>query len=267
MTGDVEETKPPAGATGASATIENLWDQFSEVVRSMSEADGLTHTLESVVAGATTIIAPADHAAVSMVHRHRRIDTRAATDDIARRGDQMQYDAGEGPCLQAIRDHETVTSRDLLDEARWPNWSRQAAEELGVRSLLCLQLFVSHDTLGALNLYSDRPDAFSVDDRAAGLSFAAHVALALASEHGSGPHNSSLAGAAIIGQAQGVLMQRYELTPSGAFLVLAKASQREDSTVRLVAEALVENAPDRRAELRTPAGGRHRVPDVHEPGE
>ncbi len=267
MTKDADVAKRPAGATGASATSEHLWDQLSEVVRSMSEADGLTQTLESVVAGATSIIEPADHAAVSMVHRHRRIDTRAATDDIARRGDQMQYDAGEGPCLQAIRDHETVTSRDLLDEARWPHWSRQAAEGLGVRSMLCVQLFVSHDTLGALSLYADRPDAYSVDDRAAGLAFAAHVALALASEHGSGSRDSSLAGAAVIGQAQGVLMQRYELTPSGAFLVLAKASQREDSTVRLVAEALVESAPDRRDELRAPVGGRHRVPEVHEPGE
>jgi hypothetical protein len=263
----IEKANRPAGTTGASATSENLWDQLSEVVRSMSEADGLTQTLESVVTGATSIIEPADHAAVSMVHRHRRIDTRAATDEIARRGDQMQYDVGEGPCLQAIRDHETVTSGDLLNEERWPHWSRQAAEELGVRSMLSLQLFVSHDTLGALNLYSDRPNAFSVDDRAAGLSFAAHVALALASERGSGPRDSSLLGAAIIGQAQGVLMQRYELTPSGAFLVLAKASQREDSTVRMVAEALVENAPDRRAELRTPVGGRRRVPDDHGPGE
>jgi AmiR/NasT family two-component response regulator len=56
----------------------------------------------------------------------------------------------------------------------------------------------------------------------------------------------------VIGQAQGVLMQRYELTPSEAFLVLAKASQGDDSSVRLVAEKLIENAIDRRGE-KTPA--------------
>lgn len=227
---------------------EHVWEQFAEIVRSMGAADGLTHTLESAVAGAQEVIVHADHAAVSLVHQFKRIETPAATDDIARRGDQLQYEVGEGPCLQSIREQETVSSKDLLDEPRWPQWSRRAAEELGVRSMLCLQLFVTHDTLGALNLYADHPDAFDADDRATGLALAAHVAVALASEQNAEHHASSLAGAAVIGQAQGVLMQRYELTPSEAFLVLAKASQSDDSSVRLVAEKLIENAVDRRGE-------------------
>jgi GAF domain-containing protein len=235
---------------GASETTmtEHVWEQFSEIVRSMGAAEGLMHTLESAVVGAQEIIVHADHAAVSLVHQYKRIETPAATDDIARRGDQLQYEVGEGPCLQSIREQETVSSRDLLYESRWPHWSRRAAEELGVRSMLCLQLFVTHDTLGALNLYSDHPDAFDADDRATGLALAAHVAVALTSEQNAENHDSSLAGAAVIGQAQGVLMQRYELTPSEAFLVLAKASQRGDNTLRQVAARLIENAVDRRGE-------------------
>ena len=263
----IADARGPADATGASAMTEDLWDRFSVVVLAMGAADGLAQSLDSVVAGAKSIIEPVDHAAVSLVHRHRRINTPAATDGIARRGDQLQYDAGEGPCLQAIRDHEAVTSRDLLDEVRWPRWSRRAAEELGVRSMLCVQLFVSHDTIGALNLYSDRPDAFSVDDRMTGLTLAAHVAMALMSEQSPGSRTSSVGGAAIIAQAQGLLMHRYELTPSGAYLVLAKAAQREDTTLQLVAETLVDNALDRRGELRAPAENRGQVPTVQEPGE
>lgn len=237
------------GWGGSENTVtEHVWEQFSEIVRSMGAAEGLTHTLESAVAGAQQIIVHADHAAVSLVHQHKRIETPAATDDVARRGDQLQYDVGEGPCLQSIREQETVSSRDLLEEPRWPHWSRRAAEELGVRSMLCLQLFVTHDTLGALNLYADRPAAFDADDRATGLAIAAHVAVALTSEQNANNHDSSLTGAAVIGQAQGVLMQRYELTPSEAFLVLAKAAQRDDSTLRRVAEKLVDNAVDRRGE-------------------
>jgi transcriptional regulator with GAF, ATPase, and Fis domain len=256
----------PVDATGASAMIEDLWDRFSEVVLSMGAADGLTQALESVVAGAKSIIEPVDHAAVSLVHRHQRINTPAATDGIARRGDQLQYDAGEGPCLQAIRDREVVSSSDLLDEVRWPRWSRRAAEELGVRSMLCLHLFVSHDTLGALNLYSDRPHAFTAEDRTTGLALAANVAMALNSEQSPEARTTSVAGAAIIAQAQGLLMHRYELPPSGAFLVLAKAAQREDTTLRLVARTLVDNALDRRGELRTPAEVRGHVPGDQEPG-
>ena len=188
------------------------------------------------------------------------INTPAATDDIARRGDQLQYDTGEGPCLQAIRDHESVTCSDLLDDARWPRWSRRAAKELGVRSMLCLHLFVSHDTLGALNLYSDRPNAFTADDRTTGLALAANVAMALNSEQSPEARTTSVDGSAIIAQAQGLLMHRYELPPSGAFLVLAKAAQREDTTLRLVARTLVDNALDRRGELRSPAEVRGHVP-------
>ena len=113
---------------------EHVWEQFSEIVRSMSAAEGLTHTLESAVTGAKQVIIHADHAAVSLVHQHKRIETPAATDDVARRGDQLQYDLGEGPCLQSIREQETVSSRDLLDEPRWPDWSWRAAEELGESS-------------------------------------------------------------------------------------------------------------------------------------
>ena len=149
-------------------TDPDLWDQLSEIVRDMSSAEGLSHTLDSAVAGALLVMKNADHAAVSLVHEGVPIDTPAATDDIARRGDQLQYEVGDGPCLQAIRAQETVMSDDLREESRWPDWSRRASDELGVRSMLCLQLFVTHDNLGALNLYSDQPNAFDADDRGDG---------------------------------------------------------------------------------------------------
>ncbi len=229
---------------------ESLWDQLAELVRTMSSAEGLVHTLESAVAGALEVMTHADHAAVSLVHERVRVETPAATDDIARRGDLLQYEVGEGPCLQAIWEHETVISDDLLEESRWLTWSRRASEELGVRSMLCLQLFVTHDTIGALNLYADRPHAFDDEDKATGLALAAHVAVALSSVRETDKETAfrrgALAGAAVIGQAQGVLMHRYELTSSEAFMVLAKASQRQDRTLRQVAEVLVENAIDRR---------------------
>ena len=152
-------------------------------------------------------------------------------------------------------------SDDLREESRWPDWSRRASDELGVRSMLCLQLFVTHDNLGALNLYSDQPNAFDADDRATGLALAAHIAVALSSERESDKETefrqSSLAGAAAIGQAQGVLMHRYDLTSAEAFMVLAKASQRQDSTLRRVAEVLIQNAVDRRD-----SNGRGSIPEL-----
>lgn len=220
---------------------EDEWEHLSETVRAMGTAIGLTPTLESAVAGALEIIGHAEHAGVSMVYEHTRIETPAATDSVARRGDELQYELGEGPCLQSIREQETVWSGDLTVERRWPRWSRRASDELGVRSMLCFQLFVTHDTLGALNLYSSKPNAFESEDRSTGLALAAHIAVALSSAQNAEGRESAVLGAAVIGQAQGILMQRYELAPSQAFLVLARAAQRDNSTLLQIADRLISN--------------------------
>lgn len=221
---------------------EHEWEQLSETVRAMGAATSLTSTLQSAVDGALQIIEPAEHAGVSLVYENTRIDTPAATDLVARRGDELQYELGEGPCLQSIREQETVWSGDLTVERRWPRWSHRASDELGVRSMLCFQLFVTHDTLGALNLYSSQLNAFESEHRTTGLALAAHVAVALSSAQDAAAQESAVLGASVIGQAQGILMQRYELLPSQAYLVLARAAQRDDSTLLRVAEKLVEGS-------------------------
>lgn len=218
---------------------EDEWELLSETVRVMGAASGLTHTLESAVAGALEIVPNAEHAGLSLVHDRTRIETPAATDHVALRGDELQYELGEGPCLQSIHEQETVWSGDLTVERRWPRWSRRASDELGVRSMLCFQLFVTHDTLGALNLYSSKLNAFESEDRTTGLALAAHIAVALSSAQDAEGRASAVLGASTIGQAQGILMQRYELVPSQAFMVLARAAQRDDCTLLDVAERLV----------------------------
>jgi transcriptional regulator with GAF, ATPase, and Fis domain len=223
-------------------SAEDQWEQMSETVRAMGQASSLDETLRSALTGALEMVKHAEHAGVSMVYQHTRIETPAATDDVARRGDELQYELGEGPCLQSIRRQETVWSDDLTVEHRWPRWSQRASDELGVRSMLCLQLFVTHDTLGALNLYSSKPRAFESEDRTAGLALAAHIAVALSSAQNVEGQKSALKGASVIGQAQGILMQRYELLPSQAFLVLARAAQRDDSTLQQISESLVGNS-------------------------
>ncbi len=70
-------------------------------------------------------------------------------------------------------------------EERWRDFSRRAANESGVRSMLSFRLFLEEDTLGVLNLYSRCPRAFDTEGRRAGKLFAAHAAVALqaAREH------------------------------------------------------------------------------------
>ena len=220
---------------------DDLWEQFADLARGMSESANLSDTLRVAVEGTKTLVANADAVGISMVHHDRRIETPAATDDACRRGDELQYELGEGPCLQSIHQQETVHSRDLRAEERWPSWSLRVADELGFRSMLCLQLFVTRDTLGALNLYSKRVDAFDADDEATALALSAHIAVALTAAKEFESLESVVAGRTVIGQAEGMLMQRYRLTPQQAFAVLARQAQASGSRLRHVAEDIVRN--------------------------
>lgn len=221
--------------------VKDLWDSFSDLARDMSDSASLQGTLQTAVEGAVALIEPADSACISMVHRDKRIETPAATDALCLRGDEMQYELDEGPCLQSIRQHETVISHDLTTEDRWPRWSRRVNKEFGVHSMLCVQLFVTHDVLGALNLYSTQQHAFDDGDQAAAQALAAHVAVALTAAKEFETLESAIASRTVIGQAEGMLMHRYSLSPHEAFAVLARESQARHRKLRDIAADIVRN--------------------------
>jgi AmiR/NasT family two-component response regulator len=114
-------------------------------------------------------------------------------------------------------------------------------EELGVRSMLCFQLFTDGDSLGALNLYSHRVEGLADDDIAEGLALASHVSVALAAAQEIETLNSAVASRTVIGQAEGILMERFELPPEQAFAVLRRVSQDTNTRLSTVASELVRN--------------------------
>jgi serine phosphatase RsbU (regulator of sigma subunit)/putative methionine-R-sulfoxide reductase with GAF domain len=157
---------------------------FAEVARVLQAQDGAQATLQKVVDLAPGVIEGCDHAGISLVVG-QRVHTPAASDEVPATVDRIQYETGQGPCLDAIRHHEVFATDDLAEEARWSAFSARATAETGVRSLLSFRLFTEEDTLGALNLYSRAPSAFTATSRASGAVFAAHAAIALtaAREH------------------------------------------------------------------------------------
>jgi GAF domain-containing protein len=221
--------------------IADPWDHFAETARTMNVSVGIQDTLDAAVHAAVALLKPVEAACVSLVRGRGRIETQAASDDMCRRADELQIEVDEGPCLQSIRDEETVVVRDLGSEPRWPRWSARAVDELGVRSMLCLQLFVAEDdTIGALSLYSKQWDAFAdYDDTITALALAGHVAVAATSTLESDGLSSALASRTVIGQAQGMLIQRYELTPELAFAVLMRASQHSNRKLHEIAAEMV----------------------------
>ena len=153
-------------------------DAMADVARALQAEADPQHILQRMVDLAVTTVTGCDYAAVSFFAPDR-IYTPAASHQVALQVDLIQYDADQGPCLSAIRDQDMYMTGDLRTEGRWPAFATRATTASGIRSMLSLRLFVEGDNLGALNMYSRRPDAFDEDSIVVGRQFVAHAAIAL----------------------------------------------------------------------------------------
>ena len=148
-------------ARGSSGDLpeDGLARDLSDLARQMQAEASIESLFDSIVAAALREVEAAEYAGISLIEA-RRVHTEAASEELIEKIDELQYRAGDGPCLTALREHLTVRSADLQTETRWPGFARDAAGE-GIRSMLSFQLFVEGDNLGALNLYATVPDAFT----------------------------------------------------------------------------------------------------------
>lgn len=223
-------------------------DVFAEMARALLAEGDVQHTLQKICDLAVETIDGCDHAGISFL-KGRKVETPAASDDVPRRVDAIQYEVGEGPCLDAIRVHEVFETGDLGHEDRWPRFASRAQRETGITSMLCFRLFVEGDILGALNLYSKAASAFGEESRTGGLVFAAHAAVGLSIAIHDEQMEEALQSRDVIGQAKGILMAREGISADQAFDMLRRASQRLNLKLRDVAGGIV-NPPSA-----APAGG------------
>jgi GAF domain-containing protein len=221
----------------------NLAEVLSDVARSLDAEQGMDEVLQAITASSVATIPGADYAGISLVKAKREIESVAATEDIVRRADQAQEEAGEGPCLDAVWEHDTFRVDDLEDEQRWPNY-RARALELGIRSSMSFQLFTDGRNLGALNLYSQQPHAFDEDAEQIGLLFAARAAIALRGEQRETELQKAVRSRDTIGVAKGILMERYKVTDDQAFGMLVRISQHEHIKLLDVAAFLARSGQE-----------------------
>ena len=83
-------------------------DAISQVARALQAEPSAQDTLQKMVALAVETIGGYDHAGVTIIDG--QVSTPAATGDVPRQVDQIQYDTDQGPCLEAIRSHRTYVT-------------------------------------------------------------------------------------------------------------------------------------------------------------
>jgi len=227
--------KPSANAT--SAVNVSLSQRLADLARDMQREASPQAVLDIVVRAVVGTIPGAEEASITLVQARHRVVSAAGTGDLARRFDELQQETGQGPCLDAMYNQETVRVADLATDSRWPDLAHRAVQ-LGVRSLLSFQLFVESEDLGALNLLSRRPGAFTDESERIGLLYTSHIAVALAGAGQVGQLTTALASRDFIGQAKGILMERHKITADQAFAVLAEMSQVSNIRLSELAERL-----------------------------
>lgn len=231
--------QPSTQDSGGSEGEDGLAETLSAFARSSEQLDP-HDTLVEVVRAAVQLIPGCDEASISVVQGRRKVTSEAASGELPRAVDALQEQMQEGPCLDAAYLHATVRVSDMASETRWPLFAPAALAE-GAAGMLSIQLCVKDDDLGALNLLSRRAGAFTDESEHVGLMFAAHAAVAYSAARREDRMSRGLLTQQVIGQAQGILMERYKLTDDRAFALLVRASQHRNLKLRDLAAELVRS--------------------------
>jgi transcriptional regulator with GAF, ATPase, and Fis domain len=204
--------------------------------RDVTDVDAV---LGEMTDAAVELLGPAQFAGITLVNRSTGIRSASSTGPYPALLDEIQTRHGDGPCLTAAWENHMVHIDDLETETRWPAYCRDAVAETPARTVLSYQLFSDRSTMGALNFYANRPSVFDADAVELGLIVATHVALSWNLLRRDQQFRSALASRDVIGQAKGLIMERFTINAVQAFELLRRLSQQENIPLVEVARRLV----------------------------
>ncbi len=210
--------------------------------RTLNVQESLEETLSVIAEVARSSIPGFDHVGISTLDRHGKPQTQAATGQLVWDLDTVQYNLEEGPCVDSLHEASVVSAPHIRDDQRWPRYVPLAVER-GLQSQLAVKLSLDdHQAIGGLNLYSTvSADVHPEAEHIAEL-FAAHAAIALGHARDREHLNEALHSRKVIGQALGILMERYSMNEDRAFAFLVRASSTSNIKLREIAQEIVDQA-------------------------
>jgi GAF domain-containing protein len=220
------------------------FDQMlASAVMEMTREQSLPATVERAVALVVDTIGPCDAAAV-MLFVGGRPTTVTASDPALADLAEDHVDRGSSPALSAYVGQSPVCSGDLSADLRWPAFAETMVETFGFRSLYAVPLphaDADRDKpLGVLVAYAKVAGAFDSEEQETVRLLAVHATAALTDAVQQAQLHAALDSRTVIGQATGIVMERFALDASAAFAVLRRLSQTENVKLRDVAARIVE---------------------------
>lgn len=214
----IDALSASARALAHAGTLPDLDETLSRIVHSAAE------TVPGAVAGGITL------------SRRGQIESRTPTTEAVGRLDRLQAELGEGPCVTAADDDgagDVIVAHDLAgaDASRWPRFAPSVVAE-GFRSMLSTRMTSDGGWDAALNLYAPEPHVFDAHAEATAGLFALQSTLVIHGSDQAAGLGRALETRDLIGQAKGMLMERFGVNGDQAFRMLVTSSQQ--ANVKLV---------------------------------
>lgn len=217
---------------------EGLASQLAEIALDLAAQPDLASTLGGICSHAVATL-DADRCGIFLVE-NRRIKVAAMSGPHIEEAERAQTASGQGPCLETIWHNETIHIADMRTETRWPDWTPRMVE-LGWLCTLSLRLVDRTRTVGSLNLFCRKAHAFGPRHLDVGELFAGHASVALRSAREEQNLHQAIDARHLVGVAQGILMERYNLDLQSAFDVMKRHSQQGNVKLHRVAEHVIEH--------------------------
>ena len=218
---------------------DRILDASRRLAAALQPGD-LDMTLTNITAAAVEVLPDVRASSITVKHSDGRLETVAPTHDFLLEVDAAQYELQEGPCYEAAVDTVHITSPNLGADERFPRYA-PVALRAGVRAQAGVRLFDTPSSNGALNLYSGTVGSFA-DLGVLSQLFAHQSAVALDYARQVDQLQEAVKSRQVIGQAVGMVMERYSVDEARAFGFLTRLSSHENMKLRLVAEQLVKTA-------------------------
>lgn len=225
------------------STNHSLAVRMAELARTLAAPRSVEDLLADVTSTAKAVIPGVDAAGVLLIGKGNAFETLAPTSPLMFELDKLQMHHQEGPCVEAALDEVVVRTDDFRDEPRWPNYA-PAAVKAGVLSALSFKLYTADRTAGALNLFGFEPKLWDSEAETIGMVFAAHAAAALLASRQGEQLQSALSTRDRIGQAKGIIMERFKVDDVQAFNMLRQLSQDTNTKLVDVAARVIETRND-----------------------
>ncbi|MBP2352069.1 GAF domain-containing protein [Kribbella aluminosa] len=209
---------------------------FARLAVELHSVSGIDETADAVAVFALSAVG-CRYVAIELARAGGGAEIVAATDPVVERILQWQLTIGDGPMLHALSTGVAVHVADPATDTRWPLWSRFVAD-LPVGSVLHVPL-TTGEPLGVLSLYHAKPQGFTLDDEAIAEILARHTAIAVATARHTTALVDQMDARRLIGQAMGILMERFGLNGDQAYAILRRYSQETRTKLRDVALEVV----------------------------